>query len=231
MSKNLVSILIPTFNNGHYVAEAINSALNQTYKDIEIVVVDDGSTDGTQKVLEYFTKKFPQIKMVRTENQGIAKARNLAFSLSTGKYIAVMDSDDLMSPERIEKELAVLKEHDVDFVYSHYLQADEHAKVGGGIEAPEDLSIENVLEGFTAPHVTILAKRKCFEEHPYRPEFTTNDDLPLILDWLTSGYTYKLVPDALMIVRYHALSVSKTKDKEIKEFTAKMRKEYPGKDN
>jgi teichuronic acid biosynthesis glycosyltransferase TuaG len=226
MKTPTISICLPTYNRAEYIAESINSVLNQTYTDWEMIIVDDGSTDSTDKVLAYYTKKYPKIKSVKTKNQGIAAARNKALSLATGRYIAVMDSDDLMSPERLEKELKALKEHNADFVYSHYLQANDHAEVQGGIEAPDTLTIPNVLEGFTAPHVTILAKRKCFDEHPYRPEFTTNDDLPLVLDWLKAGYTYKLVPDALMIVRYHETSVSKTKDKEIKAFTEQMRKEY-----
>lgn len=225
-NKPLVSIICPTYNRDGYIAEAVNSVRNQTYDNWEMIVVSDGSTDGTDRVMRYYIDNDKRIIYSKLDkNRGIAKARNHGLSLAKGSYIAVMDSDDLCSPERLEKEVAVLRSG-VDFVYSHYLQADEHAKVQGGIEAPAVLTIPNVLEGFTAPHVTIMAKKKCFDEHPYQNEFKVNDDLDLILSWLKAGYKYELVPDALMIVRYHDTSVSKTHDKEIKEITEAMRRKY-----
>ena len=221
----MISVLLPVYNRDQYLAEAINSILNQKHKGFELIVVDDGSTDSTPDLLRWYVAKDKRIKVFTNEkNMGIAYTRNRAISESSGEYIAVMDSDDVANPNRLEKSLKMIK--NVDFVYSHYLQANQDAQVEGGIEAPAKLTIPNIIEGFTAPHVTILAKRKCFIEHPYDNRFKVNDDLALVCSWVKAGYTYKLINQPLMIVRYHENSASKTRDKEVKEFTELVRKEF-----
>lgn len=218
----MISVVIPNHNRSEYVAEAINSILNQTYKGFEIIVVDDCSTDSSMDILNWYGDK---IKVFRNEkNMGIAYTRNRGIQESKGEYIAVMDSDDIASPDRLKKSLVAIR--GVDFVYSHYLQANEDGRVFGGIEAPQTLDVANVLDGFTAPHVTIMAKRECFEKYPYDNRFKVNDDLKLVLDWLKAGYKYQIINDPLMIVRYHNTSVSQTRDKEVKEFTEELRRKY-----
>jgi len=217
-----ISVCIPNHNRSEYLAESINSVLNQSYKDYEVIVVDDASTDSSVELLAWYGDKIKYF--VNDKNMGISYTRNRAIKESKGDFICVMDSDDICSPDRLKKSLKAIK--NVDFVYSHYLQADENAKVQGGTEAPHKLTIENVLEGFTAPHVTIMAKRKCFIDNPYDDKLRYNDDLKLVLSWLKAGYKYKCINDPLMIVRYHDTSVSKTKDKEVKRITEELRREY-----
>jgi teichuronic acid biosynthesis glycosyltransferase TuaG len=218
----MISVVIPNHNRSEYVAEAINSILNQTYKDIEIIVVDDCSTDSSMDILTWYGKKITLLR--NNKNMGIAYTRNRGLKEAKGEYIAVMDSDDIASPDRLQKSLKAIK--GVDFVYSHYLQANEDGRVFGGVEAPQTLDIANVLDGFTAPHVTIMAKRKCFEKYPYDNRLKVNDDLRLILDWVRQGYKYRVINEPLMIVRYHDTSVSKTRDAEVKKFTEELRREY-----
>lgn len=106
MNNPLVSILIPVYNTEKYVAEAIESALNQTYKNIEIVIVDDGSTDRSWEIIESYREKYPNIiKTFKQENKGACAARNKAFELSTGQYIQYLDSDDLLAPDKIEHQI------------------------------------------------------------------------------------------------------------------------------
>lgn len=217
-----VSICIPNHNRAEYLAEAINSALNQTYKNIEVIVVDDASTDSSVELLEWYGDRIKVF--VNDKNEGISFTRNKAVQEATGDYIAVMDSDDIMAPNRIELSMKAIK--DKDFVYSHYMQANDAGRVFGAIEAPQKLDIPNVIEGFTAPHVTIVAKKKCFEEHPYLNKYTVNDDLELVCSWLKAGYTYKLINEPLMIVRYHDTSVSKTQDEKVKKFTEEIKRDY-----
>jgi teichuronic acid biosynthesis glycosyltransferase TuaG len=218
----MISVVIPNHNRSEYVAEAINSILNQTYKDIEIIVVDDCSTDSSMDILTWYGKKITLLR--NNKNMGIAYTRNRGLKEAKGEYIAVMDSDDIASPDRLQKSLKAIK--GVDFVYSHYLQANEDGRVFGGVEAPQTLDIANVLDGFTAPHVTIMAKRKCFEKYPYDNRLKVNDDLRLILEWVRQGYKYRVINEPLMIVRYHDTSVSKTRDAEVKKFTEELRREY-----
>jgi glycosyltransferase involved in cell wall biosynthesis len=106
MNNPLVSILIPVYNTEKYVAEAIESALNQTYKNIEIIIVDDGSTDKSWEIIESYRQKYPdKIKTYRQKNKGACAARNKAFELSSGQYIQYLDADDLLAPDKIEHQI------------------------------------------------------------------------------------------------------------------------------
>ena len=108
--KPLVSILIPAYNAEEFIADAIRSAIAQTWRHKEIIVVDDQSTDGTAEVARGFASK--NVVVVSKENQGAAAARNLAFQLSQGEYIQWLDADDLLAPDKIERQFAALCEGD-----------------------------------------------------------------------------------------------------------------------
>ena len=99
-----VSILIPLYNSENYISETIESALSQSWENKEIIIVDDGSTDNSYQIAKTYESKI--IKVYQQENQGACVARNLAFEKSTGDYIQYLDADDLMSPEKIEKQMA-----------------------------------------------------------------------------------------------------------------------------
>lgn len=104
--KPLVSILIPAFNAQHWIAETIRSAIDQTWPDREIIIVDDGSTDNTFAIAQQFASK--QVKVVNQPNQGASAARNTAYSLSQGDYIQWLDADDLLAPDKISRQIATL---------------------------------------------------------------------------------------------------------------------------
>jgi glycosyltransferase involved in cell wall biosynthesis len=106
--KPLVSILIPAYNAEEWVGDAIRSALAQTWQRKEIIVVDDGSRDRTAKIAQRFASK--EVAVVSTQNQGAAAARNHALQLSKGDYIQWLDADDLLAPDKIERQLAALVE-------------------------------------------------------------------------------------------------------------------------
>jgi len=108
--RSLVSILIPAYNAEAWIAESIESALGQTWPHKEIIVVDDGSRDGTAQVARRFASR--QVAVVSTPNRGAAAARNHAFRLSQGDYIQWLDADDLLAPDKIERQLAALREVD-----------------------------------------------------------------------------------------------------------------------
>lgn len=108
MSEPLVSIIIPTFNRAKVVGRAVNSVLNQSFQDFECIVVDDGSTDETDSVLNEFVNK---IKVVKTENRGVSAARNLGAELAEGKYIAFLDSDDEWKPQKLQKQIDFMQKN------------------------------------------------------------------------------------------------------------------------
>jgi glycosyltransferase involved in cell wall biosynthesis len=121
MSSPRVSVIIPCFNLGQYLDEAVESVLAQTYPDFEIVVVDDGSTDERTKVLLDDYRR-PATKVVRSENRGLPAAKNLGLAHSSGAYVSMLDADDRLAPGFLEKSVAALDgSADVSFV-SHWLR-------------------------------------------------------------------------------------------------------------
>ncbi len=107
-----VSILIPLYNSEEYIAETLDSCLTQTYKNIEIIIVDDGSKDASLNIAKQYEKKYQNIKVYTQKNSGASAARNKAFSLSSGEYIQYLDADDLLHPDKIRLQIEVLKNHD-----------------------------------------------------------------------------------------------------------------------
>ncbi len=108
--RDLVSIIIPAYNGEAYIAEAIDSALKQTYPHCEIIIVDDGSTDGTSEAVKPFLKN-KNVRYVYQKNKGLAAARNTGIAHAQGIYIAFLDSDDIFLPTKIERQVAFLKTH------------------------------------------------------------------------------------------------------------------------
>ena len=107
MSK--VSILIPSYNNAHYLPQAIDSALNQTFQDFEIIIIDDGSTDNTREIVERYLKRAPdKIRYIYQDNQGLARARNTGLRHARGEYVALLDADDVWLPARLEETVKIL---------------------------------------------------------------------------------------------------------------------------
>lgn len=120
MSNNypLISIIIPTFNRASILSKSIESAINQTYPNKEIFVVDDGSTDETKDLVS----SYAGIHYIYKENGGQATARNAALKISKGDYIASLDSDDIWNPDFLQRSVEILENENLDFVFSNWLQ-------------------------------------------------------------------------------------------------------------
>ena len=107
LEKEFVSVILPTYNRAGYIKDAIESVLNQTYKSIELLIIDDGSTDNTYEVISPFLKD-GRIRYIKQENSGAAAARNKGLALRTGKYVAFIDSDDIWEKGKLEIQLEVM---------------------------------------------------------------------------------------------------------------------------
>ena len=107
----LVSVVMATYNRANVIGSAIDSILNQTYDNFELIIVDDGCTDSTYEVLEKYAAKDKRIVLLKQNNQGLAAARNAAAFKAQGKYIALMDDDDISLPNRLMKQVAFLEKH------------------------------------------------------------------------------------------------------------------------
>lgn len=121
----LVSVIMPTYNCGKYLADSIESVISQTINDWEIQIVDDCSTDNTEEVLKPYLDKYPNIHYVKlTENGGPAVARTEAIRRATGKYCAFLDSDDLWYKDKLEKQISFMNDVGADFSCTAYKQMD-----------------------------------------------------------------------------------------------------------
>ena len=115
-----ISVVIPMYNVEDYLRECLDNIIGQTLKDIEIICVNDGSTDRSSEILEEYTKKDNRIKVIHKENSGLVSARKTGVSLAKGKYIGYVDSDDWIEPEMYMELYTLAEKYDVDFVSSGY---------------------------------------------------------------------------------------------------------------
>ena len=133
MDKTLVSVIIPAFDAAATIRQTLNSVLTQTYQEIEVIVVDDGSSDATNAVVEEFVARDTRFQLVRQKNAGVGAARNTAIRKARGKYIAPLDADDSWFPEKLEKQVACLEQcgNDVALVYCWSALIDQLGGVVG----------------------------------------------------------------------------------------------------
>lgn len=204
----LVSVIIPTYNRADLVVQAVESVVNQTYKKIEIVVVDDGSTDNTCEVVKKYQDKIKYIYQERSER---SKARNRGFGCSRGDYVAFLDSDDLWLPTKIEKQVQVLNEEPrVGLVYTNVQFIDRNGSAHDGNiswDAPErvalyeDLMTHNVITGTTS---SVMVRRTCLEEVGLFDEsMNTCEDLDLYRR-IARHYKFYKIDLPLVRFRIHA---------------------------
>jgi glycosyltransferase involved in cell wall biosynthesis len=169
VTKPLVSVIIPTYNRAEFIAETVESVLNQTYSNIETIIVDDGSTDNTRDVLKKYQDKIDYIYQDRSER---SKARNEGVRHSQGDYIAFLDSDDVWFPTKIEKQVQILDEKPVvGVVYTGVQYIDTHGDPYVGEiswdvlkrKRPslyEDLMTHNVISGSSS---SVMIRRHCMD--------------------------------------------------------------------
>jgi glycosyltransferase involved in cell wall biosynthesis len=175
--------------------------------------------------MEYYLKLDERIKYYKKKNEGIAKTRNFGIKKSQGEYISVHDSDDIMMPKKLALSLRKLNKTNADFVYTSYFMMDNDSKPYGVHQPPYKITIQQIIDNAAFPHITILAKRKCFIENPYRNYLKYNDDAFLTWDFYKAGYKWARISEPLSMVRYHNTRISIGKDKEIRRISEEMRQE------
>lgn len=114
----MISIIMPVYNKYNYLMKSINTIINQTYKDFELIIVDDGSSDGSEKLCDEFAQKDQRIKVIHIKNAGVSNARNVGLDNAKGKYLQFIDSDDYVDEDMLEKLYDKATQYDVDIVIS-----------------------------------------------------------------------------------------------------------------
>ena len=181
----LVSVLLASKNGARFLSEALRSLALQSYPKIELVLVDDGSTDETEALFESFRLERPCVRTLRTESVGPAAARDAAFRASHGSLLAIHDGDDVSRPDRSERQVAFLHEHpEVGVVGSAATHIDEHGSRIGVLSAPiGEAAIRRVLR--RAPpfvHGSVMMRRSVYERAGgFRAAFRLSEDFDL---WL-----------------------------------------------
>jgi glycosyltransferase involved in cell wall biosynthesis len=184
LNKNyLVSVIITTYNRDEFLEDAINSVVNQTYKNIEILVIDDGSS---RKYAEAICNKFENCKYFYKVNGGISSARNFGTQNATGDFIAFLDDDDLFMPEKIEKQIAILTNNlDVDCVHSSAAIIDENGivtgeTIGAAVNKANSRSgyvFWNALGNWCIKSPTPLFRKKVFDKLQFDEQLVVGEDL------------------------------------------------------
>lgn len=173
-----VTIAIPFFNDGKYFAQAIQSVLNQTYQDYELILIDDGSTDNSLKIAQEFAFKDSRIIVISDgENHGLAVRLNQTIKMAKGDYYARMDADDIMCVDRIKTQVEYLDTHpDVDVVGSSTMLINAYNEIVGSRDSREN------TKGFI--HPTIMGRTRWFLANPYAEWCRRCQDMEL---WLRTG--------------------------------------------
>jgi glycosyltransferase involved in cell wall biosynthesis len=197
----LVSIIIPTFNRGDFLLKAINSVLNQTYQNFELIIVDDGSTDHTFEVTRSFVIQ-EKIKYIRQENAGVSKARNKGAEVANGFYISFLDSDDEWLPLKLEKQIEYFKSNpkiEIAFTDEIWIRNNKrvnqkiiHKKTGGRIFK------QCIQQCFIAPSSVIMTRDLFCLMGKFDETFTVCEDYDLWLK-ISSLYEIGLIDEALII--------------------------------
>ncbi|GAB3046988.1 glycosyltransferase [Spirosoma pulveris] len=176
----LVSIIIPCYNQGHFLAQAVESVLYQTWSSCEIIVVDDGSTDTTRQV----ASQFPQVQYVYQPNQGLSAARNTGLQLSQGEYLAFLDADDWLYPDGIEVNVRQLQQHSqAAFVSGAHDKVDAAGRLLAREQMPvgQDHYWRLLQSNYIGMHATVLYRRSLFDPFRFDPSLKACEDYDLYL--------------------------------------------------
>jgi len=217
-----ISVIIPTYNRAHLLSRAVLSVLNQTYKDFEIIVVDDASTDNTYEVVKSFND--PRIKYIHHEqNKGSAAARNTGIKSARGEYIAFQDSDDEWLPEKLNKQMEIFNRASpqVGVVYSGFYHID-----GGNrkyvpdynTQIPEGNIFEELLKKNYVGTPAAIIRKVCFEKvGMFEERLLSLEDWELFIR-ISKFYEFKFIKDPLLNAFFSPGSVSSNKTASLEAY-------------
>lgn len=224
MNNDRISVIIPAYNSSRFIESALESVLSQAYKNFEIIVVDDGSSDNTKEVIKRFIDK-GLVSYYYQSNKGPAAARNMGIKQASGEIIAFLDADDLWLENKLEKSLRFMKEGSFDWICTSLLKINESGEKKIK-RIPDDSwvmeqrtkevkQLKNGLFFFASIPVqvqTVLAKKECFHKAGLFDEsFLIGEDTDLWLRFEEIGFRCGYLDEPLTIYRYNEISITKSK--------------------
>lgn len=198
--NELVSIIIPVFNYGRFLAEALDSVMAQSYRPIEVIVVDDGSTDNTKEIAH----SFPEVQYYYQKNQGEAVARNTGIAKARGKFIAFLDADDTWLPDKLKIQIQYLEKHSG--------LGCTLCKIQNFIEPGVNLdpkTVSSLLESDQIGIATIVTKKDVFAQvGGFDSRYQVGTDFDWFVRARDAGITTVILPDILLNRRIHNKNIS-----------------------
>jgi glycosyltransferase involved in cell wall biosynthesis len=191
-----VSIIIPTYNHSEYIRKCVDSVIAQTYKNIECIIINDGSTDQTEKELEKLQFVYPSLKIYTKDNGGLSSARNTGIKNATGEIICFLDSDDYWLPNKLLNQIEVLNKG-YDCVFSGYKFFDED-----NLETESKEEIKSQLDFYdfigrnpiTGSASSIMIRRECVDKNGiFNTKLRSLEDLEYWFRLFIAGYNFKAV--------------------------------------
>ena len=212
--KPAVSVIMSVYNGEAYLEEAIESVRNQTFKNWELIVINDCSKDSTAEILENFSLKDERIKVHTNEvNLRLPTSLNKAISLSSGKYIARMDADDICLPERLEKQYKFMEENpDIALSSCRFMTVKNGIYMSGGSGGRCDSSAIKAMLLVSNPiiHPGVIAKTEVMKKFNYDATFTCTEDLELWTRMAAENQKMAILPECLLIYRLHDKQITST---------------------
>jgi len=212
MEKDLVSVIMPTFNASKFLADSIESILVQTYTNLELLITDDCSTDGTRDILMYYAEKDPRVKVeFLKENCGPGITRNKSIERAQGRYIAFCDCDDRWFPEKLEKQIRHMTKNDCVLCSSSYLVCDENGKVTGISISPESLTLRDMKRDNKIGCLTAIYDIQRLGHKFFMPAIRKRQDWALFLNIIKECQVCYCLTEPLAYYRQRKNSVSSKK--------------------
>ena len=209
-----ISLIMSVYNGEEYLSEAVQSVVNQTFSDWELIVINDCSTDATAEILSNFAKKDERIKVYTNEvNLRLPSSLNRALEIARGKYIARMDADDVCLPSRLQKQYDFMEEHpEIALSSCRFMTLKNGVISSGGCGGRSDCESVKALLLVTNPvlHPGIIARAEVIKELKYDKNFTCTEDMELWTRFVMGGFKVEIMSEYLMIYRLHDKQITKT---------------------
>ena len=227
-----ISVIMSVYNGETYLEEAIESVINQTFKNWELIIINDCSTDSTGEILSEFASKDERIKVHTNEvNLRLPKSLNKAISLCTGKYIARMDADDICLPDRFEKQFKFMEENrSVALSSCRFMTMKNgvYASGGAGGRCDNNALKARLLVVNPILHPGVIAKAEVMKKLNYDTTLTCTEDLELWTRMVMDNQKIQILPECLMLYRLHDKQITSTTLERQRTEVLKIQSKYYG---